>query len=117
MARKDESVLNLLGRLPWWVSVIVAGTAYFLLKYLIPAIPIETPIIKAFSGAASAVAPLVCLVLLIPAIISAINSFRRRHLLEKQKDIESLRSLSWREFESCRFNVVAVCFACRRSAS
>jgi restriction system protein len=99
MARKDESVLNLLARLPWWVSVIVAGTAYLFLKYLFPIIPIENPLFKAFSSAAPVVAPFVCLVLLIPAIFSAINSFRRKRLLDKQKDLDSLKSLSWREFE------------------
>ena len=99
MARKDESALNLLARLPWWVSVIMAGTAYFFLKYLVPTIPIENPILKAFSNAASIVAPLVCIVLLLPAIVSAINSFRRKRLLEDQKDLDSLKSLSWREFE------------------
>jgi len=99
MARKDESVLNLLARLPWWVSIIVAGTAYFFLKYLMPAVPIKNPIFKAFAGAAPVVAPLVCLVLLFPAIISAINSFGTKRLLDKQKDLESIKSLSWREFE------------------
>jgi restriction system protein len=99
MARKDESALNLLVRLPWWVSVILAGVAYVLLKYLIPTIPFENMVFQALSRAAPVVAPWVSLVLLIPAIISAINSLRRKRLLEDQKDLDSIRSLSWKEFE------------------
>lgn len=99
MARKDESAFNLLVRLPWWVSVILATGAYVLLKYLIPAIHFENMVFQAISRAAPVIALWVSLVLLIPAIVSAINSLRKGRLLENQKDLDSLRSLSWKKFE------------------
>jgi len=36
MARKNESVLNLLVILPWWINVILAFLSYILLKYILP---------------------------------------------------------------------------------
>jgi restriction system protein len=45
------------------------------------------------------VAPWIALFLLLPAPISAYHSWRKRKLLDKQKGLDSIRSLSWREFE------------------
>jgi restriction system protein len=39
------------------------------------------------------------MVLLIPAPIAALNSWRKRRLLDSQKGIDSIRALGWREFE------------------
>ena len=54
---------------------------------------------NSFSKGISGVAPFVALVLLIPAPIAALNSWRKRRLLDSQKGIESIRALGWREFE------------------
>ncbi len=46
MARKDEHILFLLSQVPWWVSICVALLVYVGLKFVIPSIAIENPIIK-----------------------------------------------------------------------
>ncbi|MDO8886188.1 restriction endonuclease [Candidatus Oleimmundimicrobium sp.] len=107
MARKNESILDILVLLPWWVSVALSGISYLVLKYFIPSIEFQQKgsadityiLFKGFAGAAPSLAPIIALVLLIPAPISAINSWRKRKLLDKQESIETVRNLKWREFE------------------
>ncbi|MBN1461647.1 MAG: topoisomerase DNA-binding C4 zinc finger domain-containing protein [Armatimonadetes bacterium] len=36
MARREESIFEMLTEVPWWVGVITAGVLYGLLRYLIP---------------------------------------------------------------------------------
>jgi hypothetical protein len=36
MARRDESILNLLVECPWWVSVLVSGTAFVFFRFIFP---------------------------------------------------------------------------------
>jgi len=38
MARRDESILNLLVKCPWWVSVLVSGIAFVGLRFVLPSI-------------------------------------------------------------------------------
>jgi restriction system protein len=99
MARKDESILNLLIQFPWWVSVVVSGAAYLFLKFIFPSIDFGSTMANSFAKGISSAAPIIALVLLIPAPIAALNSWRKRRLLDSQKGIDSIRALGWREFE------------------
>jgi restriction system protein len=99
MARKNETILNLLAEAPWWVSVVVAGAAFLALRYILPGISGDNLVLKVVARTAPVVAPWVSLVLLLPAPISAYHSWRKRKLLDNQKGLESIRSLSWKEFE------------------
>lgn len=86
MARKNESILDMLVLLPWWVSVLLSIISYLLLKYFIPSIdfqqkgPVDMTygLYKGLTNSAPRLAPIVALLLLIPAAISAINSWRKR---------------------------------------
>lgn len=107
MARKNESILEILVLLPWWVSVTLSGVSYLVLKYFIPSIEFQQKgstdiafmFFKGLANAAPAFAPMFALLLLIPASISAINSWRKRKLLDSQESIETVRNLKWKEFE------------------
>jgi restriction system protein len=99
MARKNETILNLLAEAPWWVSVVFAGAAFLVLRYILPGISGDNLVLKAVARAAPIVAPWFALFFLIPAPISAYHSWRKRRLLDSQEDLGSIRSLSWREFE------------------
>ena len=78
MARKDESILNLLVESPWWVSVVVSGLAFVFLRFILPAIYFQGMAANAFVKGLSSAAPFVALVLLLPAPIAALNSRRKR---------------------------------------
>jgi restriction system protein len=99
MARKNESILDLLVQCPWWVSVVVSGAAYLFLKFILPSIHFESMMLNSLAKGISGAAPFVALVLLLPAPIAALNSWRKRRLLDSQKGIDSIRALGWREFE------------------
>ena len=99
MSRRNESILNLLIQVPWWVSVVVSGAAYVSFKFILPSIDFGNMMANSLAKGISGVAPIVALVLLIPAPIAALNSWRKRRLLDSQKGIDSIKALGWREFE------------------
>jgi len=107
MAKKNESILDLLALFPWWISVALSGISYLILKYFIPSIEIQQKgpadmtymLFKGLANAAPSLAPIIALFLLIPAPISVINSWRKRKLLDKQESIDTVRNLNWKEFE------------------
>jgi restriction system protein len=99
LARRKENILDLLVELPWWVSVALSLTVFVSLKYIIPLLQFESMIFRSFAKAAPAIATMLAFVLLVPAPVSAFNSWRKRKLLEKQKDVDTIRSLHWKEFE------------------
>lgn len=102
MTRKDENILTLLVQYPWWLSVVLAGSAYVVLTFVIPwLIPATaSPAVRGLLGAAPLVAPLLAFVLLVPAPLAAFRTWRQRRLLDAQQDLTSIRTLSWREFEA-----------------
>lgn len=107
MAKKNESIFVLLSLLPWWVSVALSSISYLLLKYFIPSIEFQQKgpadmtymLFKGLATAAPASAPIIALLLLIPALISFFNSFQKKKLLDKQQDLDTIKSLSWKQFE------------------
>jgi restriction system protein len=99
MARKDDSILNQLVKSPWWVSVLVSAAAFVGLGYIFPAIDFGGSAANGMAKGFSQLAPIVALLLLIPAPIAALNSWRKRKLLDSRKRIDSIRALGWREFE------------------
>ena len=99
MSRKDESILELLVEYPWWVSVMASAGAFIGLRYVLPTIDFGNPLANSFAKGPSLIAPFAALALLIPAPIAALNSRRKRRLLDRQKGVDSIRALGWREFE------------------
>jgi len=58
MAKKNDSILNLLARSPWWVSVILSGISYLILKFIIPTIKIQQDLGHAFTNGLIQAAPM-----------------------------------------------------------
>jgi len=99
MARRNDSFLVALAEVPWWISVCLGGFCYFGLKIILPAMTFEHPLIN---GLAKTTAPNVAWIsglFLLPAAKSAFNSFRKSKQLDRQRDVDSIRNLSWKEFE------------------
>lgn len=99
MARKNESILNLLIQVPWWVSVVVSGAAYLFLKFIFPSIDFGSMTANSFAKGISGAASFVALVFLLPALISAFKSWQKSKRLDSQKGLDSIKALGWREFE------------------
>jgi restriction system protein len=99
MARKDESLLDLLALCPWWVSVLASGIAFVFPRFILPLIEFQNMVVNSIAKGLSIAAPFLALILLIPAPISALRSWKKGRRLDSQKDIDSIRALNWREFE------------------
>lgn len=99
MGRRDETILDILAVCPWWVSVAVSAFTYCVLQFFIPSITFSSPVLAGIPKLGPMFAPWVALLLLLPAPVALFNSIRKKTLLDKQKDIESIRSLSWKQFE------------------
>jgi restriction system protein len=97
--RRQESILETLSTLPWWVSVLVAGIVYVFLKWVIVSVVGPNPVLKALAQGLQGNAGLFAAIFLLAAPVAAFNSFRRRKLLDRQNGLGSIRAMSWQEFE------------------
>ena len=100
MSRRQSELATLLVALPWWVSVILATIAYMALAYGAPNLNLSNPFLQPI---AKITAPLLALpaalLLLALAVASAFATLYRRRLLDRQRDLESLRQTTWQDFE------------------
>jgi len=86
--RRNSSTADALVLMPWWVSVVLAFLVYAVLPgFLPPAI------------AKGGLTGIIALGLLAIAAISALRSWKTRHMLEAQTSIDSIRELPWKRFE------------------
>lgn len=100
MARTSlvEDIFDMLTKAPWWLGVIAAGIFFIAGTFFLGNAPAHSPgqalnpLMRMFMNALA----FVCLV---AAAVSAIKQLSRRRLLDRQDGLQSLRSLSWREFE------------------
>ncbi len=120
MARKNDSLLDDLAELPWWISVVLGVVVFAALKWVVPwyfaadesASPASEPAAgdilgAAFGGLASmapALAPL-AIVFALPAALSAIRQWGRRkdgRLPDAQGGggLARTRLLDWKQFEA-----------------
>jgi restriction system protein len=99
MARRNRSIVEDLAILPWWINVILAFVVYLSCKYWIPSITFQNPFIKALATAMPSFAPVVAVLFIFLAAVSASNALRKDNLLDRQRDIGTLRTISWQEFE------------------
>ena len=100
MARKNESLLNLLARLPWWVSLALGVVVYVFFRFVIPLFSFSNPIINGLGKFCPQVAPVLLVLLVFVSIVSALLSWRSRHMLDAQRGLDTVKNLSWRDFET-----------------
>ena len=94
MARKDESILNLVARLPWRVGVCLAVGSFVFLRYILPIFFSGNPFLKNVAEFLAILSPIIGLVLLAAAGVSAFKSMERGQMLEEQKGLVTLKELS-----------------------
>lgn len=99
MAKRKDSFLELLVLAPWWVSVIVGLATYIGLAFVLPAQLETSKHLALFAAQMAKYAPFVALFFFFFAGLSAFHHHRSRRLVERQTSHESLRALSWKEFE------------------
>ena len=102
MSRRQKSLIVTLIYCPWWVSVVLSAGVYIALAFVLPEFcaddtcgSVLRPLLSIFSNLAVYVA----IILLIPAPFSVFRTWKQRRLLNRQRDIASIRKLNWKEFE------------------
>jgi restriction system protein len=100
MARQSliEDIFDIVAALPWWVGVILGGAFFFAFKVYVPSTvsdtfqPAWTPLFDALAWAFLGLC-------LLAAFTSFIRRLRDKRLFDRQSSIESIRNLSWSDFE------------------
>ncbi len=77
MPRKEKTIFTLLTELPWWLNLCFAIAVYILLAFVLPAFTFESPVAIGFVNGLHKLAPAFALLFLIPAVISAVNAWRK----------------------------------------
>lgn len=98
--RKDDDLLGVLFLVyresPWWVPLVVSAVVYGGLRL--------TPMFCAASNPlrllGAIFAPYAAVLVLLPALPAAWHKWRRRELIDRQRGLETLREMTWREFET-----------------
>jgi len=99
MRKRNKTILDDISAFPWWIGLIMAAVIYVLMKYIFPSIETKNILITSLFKASPSLAPLFSGLVVLAAAKSAFDSWRKGNLLENQKDIRSIKSLSWQEFE------------------
>jgi restriction system protein len=99
MARRNRSILEDIATFPWWAITILAFIVYISMKYWLPTIEFSNTIFQGMAKASPQCASYAAGLFLFLAAMSAFNSWRKRDLFDRQTGIETIRSVSWQEFE------------------
>ncbi|MFC5583280.1 restriction endonuclease [Rhodanobacter terrae] len=106
MAKRKQGGLEQIAGMPWPVGVVLGIIAFVVVRYGIGwfLTSSSNPILHAMGKPISAGswAPIAWLVLGIcwlGALLSYIGGRKRKHLLDTQTGLDSLRAMSWRQFE------------------
>lgn len=94
-----DDVIDVLLMLPWWLNCLLAGISYAFLAYWVPNSEPAKPLLAGLYRIGPTFAPYVAGLFLIAAVVTGVKSFRRRKLYDSQTSIESIRAMSWQEFE------------------
>lgn len=106
MARRTKSGFEQIAAMPWWLGILIGLLGYIAIRHGIGWYfgAVNNPYTSGLGklAASGIYAPLAWILLLgcwIAALASFIGNGRRRKLLDSQTGIDSLRQMSWRQFE------------------
>ena len=99
MARRRESLFDTLLVLPWWVAVALGALGYAGIILFLPLLWTDQMLAQVAAGLRP-IAPIWLGLCLIAAAGSAMRSFFVSRKLDRQRGVDDIRALSWRQFES-----------------
>lgn len=106
MARHKEGGIELISALPWPIGLVLGIIAFVVARYGIGRLLVDSsnPVLAAMGrqfaqGAFEWIAWALLTVYWVGALLSFIKRIHRKRLLEKQSGIESIKAMSWRQFE------------------
>lgn len=78
MSRRNNSTLAELVLMPWWINVIFSAIAYVVLRFVLPSLHVENPMLKTFFSMCPQLALPFAGLLLVVALLSFIRSLTKR---------------------------------------
>ena len=99
MSRRNESPADLLVKMPWPASAVLGLFAFVLLRWVLPALCGGNDTFRLLTPAAVNLAPVVALGFGVIACVSFFLGKKRASLVDSQTSLESLRAVSWKDFE------------------
>lgn len=105
MARRNDDTFNVMRDIflmaPWWIGPVVAAVAYALIAYVATPLFARYPnmIIKTLASSGHLIATFAGIAVLIAWLAAMSTRLRSASLLNRQTHAESLKSVSWKEFE------------------
>lgn len=99
MRKRNNTIFDVIAEFPWWAIVMLSAIMFVSCKYLIPHLELKNSFFNALAKGSPGFAPYISGVLLLLAAKSAFDSWRKGKLLDSQRGIETLRSITWKEFE------------------
>jgi restriction system protein len=96
MRRSSDRAAREMFRLPWWVFLALAPLIYLGLGYGLPAV--GGPLLR--GNPLMPLAPFAAGSLIVLSILFAIYQHRSGRLLDQQTNIDSIRAMPWRSFET-----------------
>lgn len=99
MSRRKPSPAEVLVMLPWPVSAVLAVLAFVGLHWVLPGIEFEDALFGMLAKATKGWSWVALLLFGGLSVLSAVVRAKKRVLLDGQRDLESLRALSWQQFE------------------
>ena len=101
MASKSplEEIIETLLQTTWWASFIVAVGAYILFQSVIPGILASSKVMVGVAAMSKGIAPIAAIFFCCIGVLVWFKTKRKAKLVDQQADINSVRSLSWKQFE------------------
>lgn len=105
MARRNEDNFSVMRDIflmaPWWSGPIVAAVVYALIAYMATPLLATSPnmMLRTLAPSGRLVAALAGIAVLIAWLAAMSTRLRSASLLDRQTDVESLKDISWKEFE------------------
>lgn len=99
MIRRKESFSEMLLTSPWWVSAVLGVFAFAGLRWGVHAWFGDAQMAQPIVAAAANFAPIVAIIFGVLACLSFWLGKRRALLVDQQTSLETIKSVSWKEFE------------------
>lgn len=99
MPRRKESLLEAIMLLPWFAGLAIALLIYILMSRVAPPLLAESTLTRPLGEVFTLLAPWLAGLVALAAMLSLIRSLADQALFRRNRDIETIRHLSWREFE------------------
>ncbi len=99
MGRRKYSVTRTATLAPWWLHLVIAAISFIAIRYWSTSFKDSGQLVRFAVGAASLYAYLFPATFVLMAALSAYHAWRKGELLDSQTSIDTIRSLSWKDFE------------------